>query len=76
MQWPPTPMPGLNFINPYGFDEAASRTLWTGIFIALMMRANSLTSAIFTCRKVFSNNFAASAISGVSTSIKLSQKLP
>ncbi len=36
---------------------------------------SSFTKAMFTCLKVFSNNFAASATSGDETSTKLSQKV-
>ena len=73
MQWPPTPTPGLNGINPYGFDDAAVTTLFTSNPAVPHSIVNSLMSQIFTNLKVFSSNFAASAISGVSTDTTASQ---
>ena len=74
MQCPPTPALGLNFIKPNGFVSAASKTSCTEIPRACDICANSLTSAILTCLNVFSNNFAASATSGVDTSTISPQK--
>ena len=75
MQCPPTPGPGLNSINPYGLVAAASKTSLPEIPNASAIWANSLTKAMLTCLKVFSNILAASATSGDETSMTVSQKL-
>ena len=59
----------------YGFVFAASSTSRTGISSACEICANSLTKAILTCLKVFSNNLAASAISGLGTIWIMSQNV-
>ena len=65
MQWPPTPMLGINGISPKGLVEAAFNVSdavnpkWNKIF------ENSFTSAMLTCLNVFSKIFAASAASGL-----------
>ena len=48
MQWPPTPGPGLNCINPYGFVAAAAITSRPEIPSASAICVNSLTNAMFT----------------------------
>ena len=75
MQCPPTPALGENFIKPYGLVLAASKVSLTSMPNACEICASSLTSAILTCLKVFSNNFAASATSGEETSTSSSQKV-
>ncbi len=69
MQCPPTPMLGRNFIKPYGLVSAAESVSKVGMPRAFAICANSLTSAIFTWRKVFSKSLAASATSGDETSM-------
>ena len=66
-------MLGKNFMKPYGLLEAASMTSFTDTSIARMIKASSLTKAMFTCLNVFSKSFAASATSGEVTAIKSSQ---
>ena len=61
MQWPPQPGPGLKRMKPNGFVEAASRTSQTSIPIRSKTILSSLTSAMFTARKMFSTSFVASA---------------
>ena len=48
-------------MKPKGLVFAASNTSLTDIERPFEILANSFTKAILTCRKVFSNNFAASA---------------
>ena len=61
MQWPPTPGPGWKRMKPNGFVAAASMTSQTSIPTSWQTIAISLTSAMFTWRKVFSSSFASSA---------------
>ena len=67
MQWPPRPGPGLKLMNPNGFVAAASITSQTSICIRPQRRASSLTSAMFTERKMFSRSLVSSAASGEET---------
>jgi len=64
MQWPPTPGPGVNFMNPNGFVAAAEMTSQTSRPIRSHRRASWFTRAMFTFRKMFSRSFASSAASG------------
>ncbi len=64
MQCPPTPVPGVNGVNPYGLVEAASMTSWTSTPRLALTSAISLASAMLTARKVFSYSFVSSAASG------------
>ena len=63
MQWPPTPGPGVNFMKPNGFVAAASITSHTSTPSLSHTIAISLTSPMFTLRKVFSRIFTSSAAS-------------
>ena len=67
MQWPPRPGPGLKDMNPNGLVAAASTTSQTSMPIRSHSWASSLTSAMFTERKMFSSSFESSAASGEET---------
>ncbi len=60
-------------MNPYGLVAAASTTSQMSIPIRSASIAISLTSAIFTLRKMFSSSFESSATSGVETGTSVSQ---
>ena len=64
MQWPPTPGPGVNFMNPNGLVAAALMTSQTSRPIRSQSRARLLTNAMFTFRKTFSSSLDSSAASG------------
>ena len=64
MQCPPTPGPGVNFMNPNGFVAAALMTSQTSRPIRSHSSASWLTNAMLTLRKTFSRSFASSAASG------------
>ena len=66
-QWPPTPGPGVNFMNPNGFVAAASTTFQMSMPSSLANMASSLISAMLTCRNVFSSSLAISASAGLPT---------
>ena len=68
MQCPPRPGPGLNDMKPNGLVAAASITSHTSMSIRSQSCASSLTSAMFTERKMFSSSFVSSAASAVETS--------
>ncbi len=72
MQWPPTPGPGVNFMNPKGFVAAASMTSHTSTPSLSQTMAISFTRPMFTERKVFSRSFASSAASGEDTGTRVS----
>ena len=72
MQWPPTPGPGVNRMNPNGFVAAASMTSQTSRPIRSHSSASWFTSAMLTLRKTFSRSFASSAASGDESSRTLS----
>ena len=55
-------------MNPNGFVDAAPITSHTSMPIRSQSCASSLTSAMFTERKMFSSSFVSSAASGVETS--------
>ena len=76
MQWPPRPGPGSKRMKPNGFVEAASITSQTSIPIRSQSWASSLTSAMFTERKMFSSSFVSSAASGDDTAWTVSTTLP
>ena len=59
MQWPPT-SPGLSLMK-FHFEEAASRTSWVSMPIALKILASSFMKAILTSRCAFSMILDASA---------------
>src|SRR6266542_2615582 len=65
MQWPPRPGPGWNDMKPNGFVAAASITSQTSMSIRSQSCASSLTSAMFTERKMFSSSFDSSAAPAV-----------
>ncbi len=67
MQWPPSPGPGLNDMNPNGFVAAASTTSQTSMSMRSQSCASSFTSAMLTERKMFSSSFVSSAASGEDT---------
>ena len=67
MQWPPSPGPGVNFMNPNGFVAAASITSQTSTPSRSEMIAVSLTRPMFTARNVFSRIFVSSAASADET---------
>src|SRR6185436_6869392 len=52
-------------MKPNGLVAAAATTSHTEIPSFRLMMANSLTSAMFTERKVFSKSFTISAVSGI-----------
>src|SRR5690606_39789157 len=60
MQCPPAPGPGKNGMYPYGFVAAASMTHITSRRSTRHAAANSLTSAMFTARNVFSSSLVIS----------------
>ena len=66
-QWPPTPGPGVNRMNPNGLVDAASIACQTSMPRSCENIAISLTSAMLTCRKVFSSSLASSASRGRET---------
>src|ERR671936_233277 len=68
MQCPPRPGPGRKLMKPNGFVAAAPTTSQTSMPIRSQSCASSLTSAMFTERKMFSSSFVNSAASGVETS--------
>ena len=76
MQCPPSPGPGLKDMKPKGFVAAASMTSQTSMFIRSQSCASSLTSAMFTERKMFSRSFVSSAASGDETGCTLSIAAP
>ena len=59
------PGPGSKRMKPYGLVAAASITSQMSIPIRSVSSASSLTSAMFTARKMFSSSFVSSATSGV-----------
>jgi hypothetical protein len=61
MQCPPTPGPGVKAMKPNGLVAAASMTSHTSMPSSWQTVAISLTSAMLTCRKVFSSSLASSA---------------
>ena len=63
MQCPPSPGPGVNFMNPNGFVAAASMTSQMSTSSRSAITAASLTSPMFTARKVFSRILVSSAAS-------------
>jgi hypothetical protein len=67
MQCPPAPGPGKNGRYPYGFVAAASMTSMTSSSSSRLSSANSLTSAMFTARNVFSSSLVISAASADDT---------
>ena len=69
MQWPPTPGPGRNGMNPKGFVAAASTTSHTSRPIRSHSIASWLIRAMLTLRKMFSSSLAISAASGEDSSI-------
>ena len=76
MQWPPRPGPGWKDMNPNGFVAAASTTSQTSMSIRSQSCASSLTSAMFTERKMFSRSFVSSAASGDDTRCSASMADP
>ena len=66
-QCPPTPGPGVNRMNPNGFEEAASIASHTSMSRSWAYMASSLTRAMLTCRNVFSTSLASSASRGEDT---------
>ena len=64
MQCPPTPGPGVNFMNPNGFVAAALMTSQTSRPIRSHSSASWFTNAMLMLRKTFSRSFASSAASG------------
>jgi len=66
----------LNDMKPNGFVSAASITSQTSMSIRSHSCASSLTSAMFTERKMFSSSFDSSAASAVDTVWTLSTALP
>ena len=67
MQCPPSPGPGVNFMNPNGLVAAASITSHTFSPMRSHSSASSFTSAILTERKTFSNSLVSSAARGDET---------
>ena len=63
-------------MKPYGLVAAASTTSQTSMPMRSQSIAISLTSAMFTERKMFSRSFVSSAASGVETRTMLSQISP
>ena len=63
-------------MKPYGLVAAASTTSQTSMSIRSHSIASSLTSAMFTARKMFSSSLVSSAASGVETSTTSSQISP
>src|SRR5437867_1422190 len=63
MQWPPTPGPGMNFMNPNGLVAAASMTSHTLTPSLSHTIGIALTSPMFTLRNVFSRILTSSAAS-------------
>ena len=72
MQCPPSPGPGVNFMKPNGLVAAASITSHTSTPSLSQTIAISLTSPMFTLRKVFSSSFTSSAASVVETGTSVS----
>ncbi len=70
------PGPGSKRMNPYGLVEAASTTSQTSIPMRSVSIASSLTSAMFTERKMFSSSFVSSAASGLDTRTTWSHTSP
>ncbi len=66
-QCPPTPGPGVNRMNPNGLVEAASIASHTSMPRSSANMASSLTSAMLTCRNVFSSSLVSSASRGEET---------
>ncbi len=60
-------------MKPYGLVAAASTTSHTSMPMRSQRIASSLTSAMFTDRKMFSSSLVSSADSGVETSTTSSQ---
>ena len=73
-QWPPSPGPGVNFMNPNGFVAAASTTSQMSTPSRSAIWAVSFTSPMFTARKVFSRSLTVSATSGEDTGTTVSMK--
>jgi hypothetical protein len=61
------PGPGSKRMNPWGLVEAASMTSQMSMPMRSVSIASSLTSAMFTERKMFSRSLVSSAASGVET---------
>ena len=74
MQWPPTPGPGVNFMNPNGFVAAASITSHTLTPSLSQTICISFTRPMFTDLKVFSSSFTSSAVSVLDTGTMLSRQ--
>ena len=68
MQWPPTPGPGVNFMNPNGLVAAAPITSHTSRCMRSHRRASWFTKAMLMLRKTFSRSLAISAASGLDIS--------
>jgi hypothetical protein len=66
-QWPPTPGPGRNAMNPNGLLSAASMASQMSMPRSRANMASSLTRAMLTCRKVFSSSLVSSASLGERT---------
>ena len=62
-------------MNPNGFVAAAPTTSQTSMPIRSQSWASSLTSAMFTDRKMFSSSLVSSAASGEETGTTLSSAL-
>ncbi len=75
MQCPPTPGPGVNFMNPNGLVAAASMISQTSRPIRSHRSASWLTKAMLMFRKTFSSSFAISAASGDESSTTVSLML-
>ncbi len=67
MHWPPVPGPGAKRWKPKGFVPAAASVSQTSIPARSSTSLSSLTSAMLTARKTFSNSLAASATSALET---------
>ena len=70
------PGPGSKRMKPNGLVAAASTTSQMSMPIRSASIASSLTSAMFTERKMFSSSFVISAASGVETGTRWSQTSP
>ncbi len=64
MQWPPRPGPGQKGMKPKGLVDAAAMVSQMSMPMRSARMASSLTSAMFTARKVFSRILDSSALSG------------
>ena len=75
-QCPPTPGPGVKRMNPNGLVDAASIALQMSTPRSRANIASSLTSAMFTCRKVFSSSLTSSPSAVDPTATTLSTRAP